>query len=48
MADTDPKLNAEGWEVVPRSPHKIKPSALITIPAGSFLMGTSERIRLGV
>jgi formylglycine-generating enzyme required for sulfatase activity len=40
MADS--KLNAEGWEVAPHAPHKIKPSVLIGIPAGRFLMGTSE------
>jgi hypothetical protein len=26
MTDSNPKLNAEGWEVVPKSPHKIKPT----------------------
>jgi formylglycine-generating enzyme required for sulfatase activity len=39
---SDSKLNAEGWEVAPRIPRKIKPSLLIGVPAGSFLMGTSD------
>ncbi len=41
-SSSNPKLNAEGWEVVPKSPHKIKPPSLIEIPAGEFLMGTSD------
>ena len=41
-SNSSPKLNAEGWEVVPKSPHKIKPPLLIEIPAGEFLMGTSD------
>ena len=39
---TDSKMNAEGWETAPRTPHKIKPSVLIAVPAGNFLMGTSD------
>ena len=35
-------LNAEGWEVIPTSQNKTKPPALIQIPGGSFIMGTSE------
>ncbi|MBK6790978.1 MAG: SUMF1/EgtB/PvdO family nonheme iron enzyme [Anaerolineales bacterium] len=42
MTDSNPKFNAEGWEIVPKSPHKIKTPTLIPIPAGKFLMGTSE------
>jgi formylglycine-generating enzyme required for sulfatase activity len=42
MADSNPKLNAEGWEIVPKSPHKIKRPSLLVIPAGNFLMGTSD------
>ena len=42
MTDSNPKLNAEGWEIVPKSPHKINLPTLIAIPAGKFLMGTSE------
>ncbi len=42
MSDSGPKLNAEGWEVAPQPPHKIKSPAMIQIPAGKFLMGTSE------
>jgi formylglycine-generating enzyme required for sulfatase activity len=42
MKNSGPKLNAEGWEIVPATPHKIKPPALLKIHAGSFLMGTSD------
>jgi formylglycine-generating enzyme required for sulfatase activity len=42
MTDSNPKLNAEGWEIVPKSPHKIKRPSLLVIPAGNFLMGTSD------
>ena len=42
MTESNPKLNAEGWEVVPKSPHKIKSPVMLTIPAGEFLMGTSD------
>jgi len=39
---TKPKLNAEGWELTPKAPHTAKPSVMISIPKGSFLMGTSD------
>jgi len=39
---TDSKLNAEGWEIAPRTPHKITAPSLIDVPKGSFLMGTSD------
>lgn len=42
MKESNPKLNAEGWEITPTSPHKIIPPTMIEIPAGTFLMGTSE------
>jgi len=42
MNDANPRLNAEGWEVVPKSPHKTKPPAMVQIPAGNFLIGTSD------
>ena len=42
MTNSGPKLNAEGWEVTPTPPHKTKPPAMISIPAGSCLLGTSE------
>jgi toxoflavin biosynthesis protein ToxD len=41
MKNSGPKLNAEGWEITPQSPHKSKLPAMIEIPAGKFLMGTS-------
>jgi toxoflavin biosynthesis protein ToxD len=42
MADSGAKLNAEGWEVIPQPPHKIVSPVMIAIPAGKFLMGTSD------
>jgi toxoflavin biosynthesis protein ToxD len=42
MEDSGPKLNAEGWEIVPTAPHRIKPPVMIEVPAGEFLMGTSD------
>jgi formylglycine-generating enzyme required for sulfatase activity len=42
MTDTGSNLNAEGWEVAPKQPHTIKNPTMISIPAGKFLMGTSE------
>lgn len=37
-----PKFNAEGWEITPSAPNRIKPPVMIEIPEGDFLMGTSE------
>ena len=42
MPGSNPKLNAEGWEVTPASDQKVKLPAMIEIPAGEFLMGTSD------
>ncbi|MDL1909835.1 formylglycine-generating enzyme family protein [Chloroflexi bacterium CFX6] len=42
MTSPNPKLNAEGWEIVPRAVHTIKMPVMIEIPAGEFLMGTSD------
>lgn len=42
MKKSIPKLNAEGWEIVPAAPHKIKPPVMVEIPAEKFLMGTSD------
>ncbi len=43
---TTSRLNAEGWEITPKPPQKIKSPAMLPIPAGKFLMGTSlENIR---
>jgi formylglycine-generating enzyme required for sulfatase activity len=42
MTDSDPKLNAEGWEIIPRRPHNINSPAMVVVPAGSFLIGTSD------
>ena len=36
------KLNAEGWEVTPPAPNKTKLPAMIEIPEGEFLIGTSD------
>jgi len=36
------RLNAEGWEIIPNPPHKVKPPAMVTVQAGKFLMGTSD------
>jgi Uncharacterized conserved protein len=47
MTSPNPKLNAEGWEVTPPVSDKVKLPAMIEIPAGEFLMGTSdENIKL--
>jgi toxoflavin biosynthesis protein ToxD len=47
MTDPNPKLNAEGWEGTPPVSDKVKPPAMIEIPASEFLMGTSdENIKL--
>ena len=47
MTGPNPKLNAEGWEITPPVSDKVKPPAMIQIPAGEFLMGTSdENIKL--
>jgi formylglycine-generating enzyme required for sulfatase activity len=41
------KLNAEGWEVTPSVSNKVKLPMMVEIPAGEFLMGTSdENIKL--
>jgi formylglycine-generating enzyme required for sulfatase activity len=42
MKDSKSKMNAEGWEVNPPPPNKIKLPAMVEIPAGEFLMGTSS------
>jgi len=42
MTGPNPKLNAEGWEVTPRVSNKVSPPVMIEIPAGEFLMGTSD------
>ncbi len=42
MKNSNSKFNAEGWEVVPPVSNKIKAPVMIEIPAGKFLMGTSE------
>lgn len=36
------KLNAEGWEVTPSDTYEVKPPLMIEVPAGEFLMGTSD------
>jgi toxoflavin biosynthesis protein ToxD len=42
MEKSGPKLNAEGWEIIPATPHMAKPPIMIEIPAGNFLVGTSD------
>ena len=43
MSGLTPKLNAEGWEVTPNSSsNKVKLPVMVDVPAGEFLMGTSE------
>jgi formylglycine-generating enzyme required for sulfatase activity len=42
MKNSGPKLNAEGWEVIPATPHKEKIPVMVEIPAANFLMGTSD------
>jgi len=42
MTSQNQKLNAEGWEVTTPASNKLKPPVMIEIPAGEFLMGTSE------
>jgi formylglycine-generating enzyme required for sulfatase activity len=42
MTGPSPKLNAEGWEVTPPVSNKARLPAMIAIPAGEFLMGTSD------
>lgn len=42
MAGLTPKLNAEGWEVTPSSSNKVKIPVMVQMPAGEFLMGTSD------
>lgn len=42
MKDPTSKLNAEGWEITPPPPHKVKLPAMLEIPGKDFLMGTSE------
>ena len=42
MIRPNSKLNAEGWEVTPSASNTVKPPAMIEIPAGEFLMGTSD------
>ncbi len=47
MTGLNPKLNAEGWEITPESSNKVKIPSMIEVPAGEFLMGTSnENIKL--
>lgn len=42
MKNSNSKYNAEGWEVNPPPSNKVKLPAMIQIPEGKFLMGTSE------
>src|SRR5512147_2058248 len=42
MTGSLPKFNAEGWEIAPSAPNRIKPPAMIEIQEGDFLMGTSD------
>ena len=42
MTGLTPKLNAEGWEVIPTTTDRAKTPPMIEIPAGDFLMGTSD------
>jgi formylglycine-generating enzyme required for sulfatase activity len=42
MTGLTPKLNAEGWEITPASVDKAKSPPMIQVPAGEFLMGTSD------
>jgi formylglycine-generating enzyme required for sulfatase activity len=47
MTGLNPKLNAEGWEITPEDSNRVKLPQMIGIPAGEFLMGTSnENIKL--
>jgi formylglycine-generating enzyme required for sulfatase activity len=47
MTGLNPKLNAEGWEITPEDAHKVKIPAMIEVPQGEFLIGTSyENIKL--
>ena len=47
MKNSNSKLNAEGWETIPQVFNKVKAPVMIDIPAGEFLMGTSdENIKL--
>jgi len=47
MTGLNPKLNAEGWEITPETPNKIKTPSMVEVPMGEFLMGTSnENIKL--
>ncbi len=47
MTGLNPKLNAEGWEITPETSNKVKRPVMIEVPAGQFLMGTSnENIKL--
>lgn len=42
MTGPNPKLNAEGWEISSATSSKVKPPLMIEVPAGEFLMGTSD------
>jgi formylglycine-generating enzyme required for sulfatase activity len=47
MTGLNPKLNAEGWEITPETSNKVKIPSMIEVPAGEFLMGTSnENVKL--
>jgi formylglycine-generating enzyme required for sulfatase activity len=47
MKEPNPKLNAEGWEITPVVSNKVKLPLMIDVPAGEFLIGTSdENIKL--
>lgn len=47
MTGPHPKLNIQGWEVTPATSNTVKLPMLIEVPAGEFLMGTSdENIKL--
>ncbi len=44
MTGLKPKLNAEGWEITLPVSNEIKVPAMIEIPEGEFLIGTSDDI----
>src|SRR5690242_19353276 len=47
MTGLTPKLNAEGWEISSSDSNKIKIPAMVEVPEGEFMMGTSdENIKL--
>jgi toxoflavin biosynthesis protein ToxD len=47
MTGLNPKLNAEGWEITSETSNVVKIPSMIEVPAGEFLMGTSnENVKL--